>query len=75
MPKKDINKNSKKEKEKIEEADKTEELIISNNNLNIFNLTSIGQSLSNEEELLNKLQIEISEYTNYDNIQNPYNFK
>ncbi len=75
MPKKDINKNSKKEKEKIEEADKTEEIIISNNNLNIFNLTSIGQSLSNEEELLNKLQIEISEYTNYDNIQNPYNFK
>ena len=79
MPKKGINKNSKKEKEKKEnkeEGDKIEDSAISNNNLsNNFNLTNIGQSLSNEEELLNKLQIEISEYTNYDNIQNPYNFK
>ena len=79
MPKKGINKNSKKEKEKKEnreEGDKIEESTITNNNLsNNFNLTNIGQSLSNEEELLNKLQIEISEYTNYDNIQNPYNFK
>ena len=79
MPKKGINKNSKNEKEKKEnkeEGDKIEDSKISNNNLsNNFNLTNIGQSLSNEEELLNKLQIEISEYTNYDNIQNPYNFK
>ena len=42
---------------------------------NIFDISSIGQSFINEEEILNKLQRDISEYTNYDNIQNPYNFK
>ena len=88
MPKKGNNKKSKKAKEedikdtennveKIEEVSKVIKEDESNNqNLNNnFNITNIGQSLSNEEELLNKLQIEISEYTNYDNIQNPYNFK
>jgi pre-mRNA-splicing factor SYF1 len=35
----------------------------------------MSQSFINEEEILNKLQEDISEYTNYDNIQNPYNFK
>ena len=73
MSKKNTKKNLKKEKElnitKLEN-DKENENVINN-----FNITSIGQSLSNEEEILNKLQMEISEYTNYDNIQNPYNFK
>ena len=81
MPKKGINAKPKKEKENIRESNKKREITIIkdesfNPNLNNnFNLKCIGQSLSNEEELLNKLQIEISEYTNYDNIQNPYNFK
>ena len=43
--------------------------------LNNFDLSSMSQSFINEEEILNKLQEDISEYTNYDNIQNPYNFK
>ena len=43
--------------------------------VNNFDISNIGQSFSNEEEILNKLQRDISEYTNYDNIQNPYNFK
>ena len=43
--------------------------------LNNFDLSSMCQSFINEEEILNKLQEDISEYTNYDNIQNPYNFK
>ena len=42
---------------------------------NNFDINNIGQSFINEEEILNKLQNDISEYTNYDNIQNPYNFK
>ena len=42
---------------------------------NNFDINKIGQSFINEEEILNKLQNDISEYTNYDNIQNPYNFK
>ena len=63
----------KKNNEEIENKiknDNNEENIYNN-----FNIVNVGQSLSNEEELLNKLQIEISDYTNYDNIQNPYNFK
>jgi len=40
-----------------------------------FDINNIGHSFINEEEILNKLQNDISEYTNYDNIQNPYNFK
>ena len=83
MPKKGGSKKSKKEKdnkttkEKTEDDNNNDNKDESNNqNLNNnFNITSIGHSLSNEEELLNKLQIDISEYTNYDNIQNPYNFK
>ena len=85
MPKKGINKKPKNAKENNKENNeeyKSDELINTsknkNNNPNLdnnFNITTIGQSLSNEEEILNKLQIEISEYTNYDNIQNPYNFK
>ena len=43
--------------------------------VNNFDISNIGQSFTNEEEILNKLQRDISEYTNYDNIQNPYNFK
>ena len=43
--------------------------------LNNFDLSSMSQSFINQEEILNKLQEDISEYTNYDNIQNPYNFK
>ena len=43
--------------------------------VNNFDISNIGQSFANEEEILNKLQRDISEYTNYDNIQNPYNFK
>ena len=43
--------------------------------VNNFDISNIGQSFSNEEKILNKLQRDISEYTNYDNIQNPYNFK
>ena len=69
--KKIINKEIEKERKEENDAKKMENQNVINN----FNITSIGQSLSNEEELLNKLQIEISEYTNYDNIQNPYNFK
>ena len=42
---------------------------------NNFDISNIGQSFENESEILNKLQNDISEYTNYDNIQNPYNFK
>ena len=42
---------------------------------NNFDINNIGQSFINEEEILNKLQNDVSEYTNYDNIQNPYNFK
>ena len=82
MPKKGI-KNSKKEKEKEknkkdiknEEIKRSEKESLNQNLSNNFSLTTIGHSLTNEEELLNKLQTEISEYTNYDNIQNPYNFK
>jgi len=43
--------------------------------MNNFDISNIGYQLENEEEILNKLQQDISEYTNYDNIQNPYNFK
>ena len=85
MPKKGTkkkSKNTKENKKENKEESKSEEIIntlkneSNNPNLNNnFNITTIGQSLSNEEEILNKLQIEISEYTNYDNIQNPYNFK
>ena len=85
MPKKGINKKPKNAKENNKENNeeyKSDELINTSKNKsnnpnldNNFNITTIGQSLSNEEEILNKLQIEISEYTNYDNIQNPYNFK
>ena len=53
-----------------EKEEKINKILI--NNLDINN---IGQSFTNEEEILNKLQNDISEYTNYDNIQNPYNFK
>ena len=42
---------------------------------NNFDISNIGKSFENELEILNKLQNDISEYTNYDNIQNPYNFK
>ena len=65
MPKKKV---EKKEKKK-DELEKKESVV------NNFNILNIGLSYQKEEELLNKLQIEISEYTNYDNIQNPYNFK
>ena len=39
-----------------------------------FDIFTISQKIQNSD-LLEKLQLEISEYTNYDNIQNPYNFK
>ena len=55
--------------EKEKNAQNNEDLI------NNFDISCISQSLANEQEILNKLQRDISEYTNYDNIQNPYNFK
>jgi len=53
-----------------EKEEKINKILINN-----FDINNIGQSFTNEEEILNKLQNDISEYTNYDNIQNPYNFK
>ena len=59
----------------MEQELEEEKTKIVNNVKNNFDLSNIGQSFENELEILNKLQNDISEYTNYDNIQNPYNFK
>ena len=59
----------------MEQELEEEKTKIVNNMKNNFDLSNIGQSFENELEILNKLQNDISEYTNYDNIQNPYNFK